>query len=674
MIDLRNHFHIIESLSELPNLKNRDEIFCDIESKRVFNHEIGGLYVFKGDKICGFSITADDIKDIWYIPVRHTSDAANNLPVLNVMDWARDILQSCKEWINHNVKFDAMFFDVGDNVEFKCKLICTIMLSKLYYSDRMNYGLKSLGKDWLDYDTGSTDRVAAYLASIKSKSYADVPIKLLGEYANDDVCMNRQLYRFLQKEMLERIESTAKDDGTNKQGDLVRSNIETEIALTPVLFDMEKDGLRINERECQLENLKAMKTIVHNSEKLEVLTGMEFTDSNACLQRILLQKFNLPILSTIIEKEDGRYIDTGRPSFDKDALALYKAHPLVTGNDKIKQVVNLISDYRKDSQFKSLFLDTFLELNVDGILHPSYNQCVRTSRLSCSRPNSQQQNARSKKLIHPDECCGFISNDYSQVEYRMIVHYCQIAAAIAAYNNDPTTDYHIWVAELLKILRKPAKQLNFGMAFGQGERSVTTTLMTNEKIMEGMGAVVNELINAGKLDVKFREAKFKELCKTHAKTAYRAYHTKLPEIRKTSNAARDVAAVRGFIFTAYGYRRYLPGNAARNAFNSIMQGSAAGIIKERMVALAPRYNSDSRKYGLKIKANVHDEVLNGVPLENLYNPDVHKYICDMLENTTIKFRVPILTGLGISKQNWCEAAQDERVDDADGNFVAGKLR
>lgn len=674
MINIRDNFHIIEDLSELPNLKNRKEIFCDIESQRVFDDEIGGMYVFKGDRICGISITADDIKDIWYIPVRHTNQNANNLPIKNVMDWARDILQSCYEWINHHVKFDAMFFDIGDNVEFKCRLICTVILSKLYYSDRMNYGLKSLCKDWLDYDIGSTDRVAKYKDSIKSKSYSDVPEILLGEYANDDVQMNRMLYRFLQKELQGRIESSLRDDGSNTQGDLVKNLIETEIKLTPVLFDMEKTGLHIDERECLTESLNALKSMVAANEQISKITGHEFTNSNSCLQEILLNQFKLPILSTIIEKEDGVYIDTGRPSFDKDAMALYLAHPSVTCNENIRQVVNLISDYRTDQQFKSLFLDTFLRLNVNGVVHPSYNQAVRTGRLSCSKPNSQQQNARSKKLIHPPPSHGFLSNDYSQIEYRMIVHYCNILAAIEAYNKDPKTDYHKWVAELLQILRKPAKQLNFGMAFGQGEKSVTNALMTNEQIMEGMGSIVNKLVAEGQLSESFREAKFKELCKKHAKDSYRAYHTKLPEIRKTFKKAADVAQVRGFIFTAYGRRRYLPGNASRNAFPSIMQGSAADIMKERLVAISPRYNSESKRLGIILSANVHDELLNAVPLDNLYSPDVHSYICDTLENTTVKFKVPILTGLGISKNNWAEAAQDERINDEQGNFVAGKLR
>lgn len=670
------NFHIIETVAELPNLKNKKEIFCDVETKRVFQHkDIGGMYPWKGDKIAGIAISVDDEQDIWYVPVRHTRigttnkecpegiHVAENLPIKNVMQWAKEILTSCDDWINHNCKFDAMFFAVGDNVMFDCRLIDTLTLSKLYYSDRFGYDLKTLCNDWLEYDVDAQDRVKNFLASIKSKSYADVSIRLLGEYACDDVQMNRKLYRFLQKHLKDR-DLASGDVHCGLEPQL----IETEKLLTPVLFDMEYEGICIDKRACQIESYKSMRIMIRAAEQIEDATGREFTNSNACLKRILLEQYKLPILLTIIEKEDGHFVDTGRPSFAKDAMTLYKAHPAVTSNEKIKKIVDLISSYRVEQQFKSLFLDTFLSLHVNGIMHPNYNQCVRSGRLSCSRPNSQQQNTQSKKLILPHPGEGFFSNDYSQIEYRLTVHYCKIQSAIDAYTNDPHTDFHQWVADLFEIHRKPAKGLNFGVVYGQGKRGVVASLMTDPDIMEKMGTIVNNMVASGQLSEGLKQIKFQDLCKRHGEAAYNTYHQTMPEIRATSNTARDVAKIRGFVFTAYGRRRYLPGNAARKAFNTIMQGSSADIIKERMVALAPRYNSDSQAMGIRPRANVHDENLSGVPLDSLLDPRVQNYVCNMMEDTRIKFRVPIRTGLGISAKNWAEAANDETTL-ADGRTI-----
>ena len=584
MIDLPNNYHIVQDVSELPNLSNRAEIFLDIESKNVSRlKNIGGMYPWFGDKICGISVTADDLKEVWYVPIRHTVPMSinekcpegihipENLPVANVMAWASDIITSCRDWINHNVKFDAMFFAVGDDVMFNCRLIDTLTLSKLFYSERFNFKLKKLCADWLGYDTSNEDNLKIFLDSLASKkfeqSYSDAPIEMLGAYACDDVRMNRQLYRYLMEHFVDRDLQC----GEKYQG-LEPSLIEMEIKLTSVLFDMEYEGMRIDKTQCTIESYKALKLMVEGSERLEKLTGKPFTNSNTNLRYILLEKLGLPVLSTIREKEDGRYVDTGRPSFDKDAMKLYQNHPSVTCDPNIKEIIDLVSAYRVEAQFKSLFLDTFLNLNVDGVLHPSYNQSVRTGRLSCSRPNSQQQNARSKLLILPFEGEGFCSNDYSQIEYRLTVHYCNIIAAIEAYRNDPKTDFHKWVADLFGIKRKPAKGLNFGQVYGMGKNGVVNALMVDPDIMKLMGAKVNAMVASGSVSPSLKQIKFEELCRTHGESAYAKYHNTMPEIRTTSDAARDRAKDRGFVFTAHGRRRYLPGNAARKAFNTIMQG------------------------------------------------------------------------------------------------------
>jgi len=659
MIKIRENFYIVESVSELPNLSNRREIFCDVETKKVFDHpKYGGLYPWKGDKICGFGVSADDLKEIWYVPVRHTFIGSKNLPIEPVMKWIQDVLRSCESWINHFIIFDALMFDIGDNVQFDCRLIDTCILSKIYYSDRLEHKLKSLCKDWLDYDIRNSVRVEEYLQSIRSKNYADVPIDLLGEYCCDDVQMNRLLYRHLQ----------------NKMPEQVRGVQETETKLTPVLFDMEKRGLRIDPIECKKASVKALNTMIKSSSEISLLVGREFTNSNACIQDILIHQYKLPILSTIEEKEDGIAYDTGRPSFDKNAMALYAVHPMVTSDVKLNRLMKLIMKYRTEQQFKSLFLDTFLELHVDGVVHPSYNQCIRTGRMSCSRPNSQQQNKRSKILVKPHKDCGFISNDYSQIEFRWIVHYCKIEKAIRAYNEDPKTDFHQFVADILKIKRKPAKTQNFGMAYGMGKPKVVKRLTSNEDIIEIIGQIVNEMIEKGELDSKLRVIKFKELCKIHAENAYDQYHKEFPELRTTSRRATDTAKMRGFVFNAYGRRRYLPEKASRKAFNTIIQSVAADNMKERMVAISPRYNSESRRWGIEMAANVHDEDLKECPLDVLHDPKLHEFVCRTLESISIPCRVPILTGLGISPNNWAEAAGDETKRDDAGTIVAGKIR
>lgn len=658
MIELRKNIFIPETPSEFPDFSKAKELFLDVETERVFDHnKYGGLYPWKGDQICGIAATIDNNPNAYYLPFRHRLGDRNNLPEENVLRWAKDCITNCDDWVNHNVVFDAMMFAVGENIEFDCKLVDTLTLSKVHDSDRMGHSLKDLGRNWLDYDTTSETEITTYLKEIKSKSYADIPSDKLGEYAADDVLMNRLLYKYLQKNRAEGLEKIW----------------ETEILLTPILFDMEFEGLQIDPLECKKQSRSCLIKMIETATTIENIAEREWTNSNKCVYDILINQFGLPVLVTKKEKQGSRWVDTGKPTFDKDALTIYKIHPLVTSNSELVELVNAILIYRTESLHKSLFLDTFLELHdKNNIIHPSYNQVVRTARMSCSRPNAQQQNERSKKLIHPRKGYGFISCDYSQIEFRLIAHYINDQQIIDAYNKDPNTDFHQWVSDLLHVKRKAGKTLNFGMAYGAGEIKVTKELSNNPDIIEEVSKKVEEFILAGKLEHSETRETFERLCKEHASKCYFAYHEKIPGIKATARRAASTCKYRGYVFNAYGRRRYLPEKASYRAFNTIIQGCAMDIMKEGMIKLSPRYNKKSKNYGIRLAVNVHDDCTTEVPLQELLNPELHSYIRNILENPSIKFRVPILTGLGISPNNWGEAAGDT-IKDNSGVIVAGRI-
>jgi DNA polymerase-1 len=280
--------------------------------------------------------------------------------------------------------------------------------------------------------------------------------------------------------------------------------------------------------------------------------------------------------------------------------------------------------------------------------------------MSAKRPNSQQQNERSKRLIYPREGYGFISCDYSQVEYRLIAHYIKDKNLIDAYNNDPKVDFHQWVADMMHVTRKVGKTLNFGMAYGAGERKVIGDLTSNPDIIKEISEEVNRLIDAGEVAVENRNGAFKSLCKDHASRAYRKYHEKVPLLRQTSDDASYACKLRGFIFNAYGRRRQLPSKLCYKAFNSLIQSCAMDLIKERMVSLSKRFNKKMRDWDIRIAANVHDEVLFECPLSIIDNPEVREYIVKELESPSYQFRIPFTTDFGIGSKSWAEAAYDNK--------------
>ena len=650
MLSLKPCYNLITSAKELPYYKGKTitNLYMDFESKNIFGIECegdtdkkiaerksqGGLYPFGGDRIAGIAVTIDDDKQGYYIPVRH--EYGSNIDLEDVRKWLSFMTSTAENWVNHNVVFDATFLH-AEGIEFQCNLVDTLTLSKTIDSDRITYGLKPLTVEWLGYDNDSVDRVAEYLRASKSKDWSTVPPDLLGEYALDDVFRNRLLYKYL----------------IANRPDSLKGIWETEIKMSSVLYDMEVDGLKVDVTKCKVESLKALRKVIAATTRLSMFADDEFRDSSQMLYDILIGKLELPVVATIKEKgENGREYDTGRPCFDKEALAIYAVHPEVIVNPEAIQIVKDIKTYREETQFLSLYSDKFLALaDENDVIHPKYNQIVRTGRMSCSRPNIQQQNDRSKKLIIPEEGFGFVSRDYSQIEFRLIVHYINDLQAIEAYQKNPKTDFHQWVSELLHVKRKAGKQINFGMAYGAGKRRVTAGLTSNPDVIDE----ISEVMKGMEVPSGERTSLFNQMCAERASEVYDLYHERLPGIKATAYRASDTCKFRGYVFDAYGRIRHLPRSASHKAFNSIIQGCAMDIMKDAMVRLSPRYNELSKAFGIKLRANVHDEDLMTVPSELLNDARLLGHIDGILEHPSVEFRVPILCDGGQSTLNWSSA-------------------
>lgn len=640
--------NIVEKATELPSFVGVHQLYMDGETThfdkngdRKGKDRNGAFRPYQGDRLCGVAVLRDDEPEATYVPIRHT-DKSINIPMEHVRPWLKEAVTLPNEWINHNVKFDAHFC-AQDGAEFQCELTDTLTEAKMHDSERFGHGLKDLVPAWCGVPMDEVDAVKAFLEGAKTTDYARVPYDILGPYAGDDVIGNRHLHQYLLANKPEQIEDVW----------------ETERKLTQVLFDMERRGLRIDKGECQRELLLSLKKLILSAEELESLTGKEYIDSPNHLFDLFIVQLGLPILSytTRWDKETRKKVVSTSPSFDKDALALYSIHPQVLHNEQAKKTVELVQQFRKESTFKSLFLETYLDRADDnGYIHPSYNQLVRTGRMSSSGPNSQQLNKRAKKLIHPDEGEAFKDYDASQIEFRIIVHYINDLSAIQAYREDEKTDFHNWVSELCQIHRDPAKNVNFAMAFGAGKRRVLNMLRNDPSVMAEVGAMVREMIECGKIPERSSNKEYLHLCMEKSKEIYQIYHERLPGIKRCSAKATKSCSRRGFSFNAYGRRRHLGSSGAYKAFNTVVQGTAMDYIKTRMVALSPRWNSWTRENGIELRANVHDAILFSGLIETMRNEDVGREILRVLQvQEPVVFKVPFFWNGGFSTETWADA-------------------
>lgn len=664
MININSKMRIVEVESELPDFRGCKDLFLDLETKNNTEHledgafkEYSGFYPYKGDRIGSFAVTGDNCPEVYYVPMRHVN--GNNIDLKICLRWLQDHMSSCKNWVNHNVKFDALFLHC-EGIRIKCELVDTLTLSKVHDSDRLGHSLKDLCRNWLKMPMDEELIVQSRLKAQRTRDYMRIPIDIMGKYACMDVFGNRVLYKFLL---------------AIRPSDLIPI-WDMEIKLSSVLFDMEIEGLKINKRSMHKELFNSLHTSDELHVKLEDLTNREFRDSNKWIADVLINELGLPILKTIKERIlTGGKRDTGRATFDKDALLLYKIHPKVINDDRAAEIINALMEYRLESQFQSLYCVPFSLLKDDNdVIHPRYNAVVRTGRMSSSMPNIQQQNKRSKKLIMPHEGYAFISADYSQIEFRLIVHYIKDQDAIDAYNKDPNTDFHQWVMDLIGTSsRRAAKIVSFGACYGQGKLGVTTQLAGNPDVIESITEELKEAIKNGEIEQSKANLEFESRCRKRGNDLYNTFHSRLPGIKLMAGAASSKCNSQGYVTTAYGRRRHLPKSMLFRAFNSCIQGTAMDIIKEAMIKLSPRYNEFSRQIGLKVSINVHDEVVSMVPEDRMLDPEVHKHIINILESPSVKFTVPIKTSLGVSKKSWYEASSDETIRDSTGEIIAGKI-
>lgn len=631
MITFPNGGRLVQDVSELPDLRGARRLYGDFETTSG-DDTLDALNPWHHCWTAGIAVTADDRPGAWYVPVgcRH----GGNLPISAVQDWWSDVLDSCERWVNHHAKFDAHVSANSMGVLCERPLVCTIVRAKLLDSDRMGHGLDALSADWLREDISKYEAaMRPYLH--KCKDFGNIPVDVIGEYGCQDVMTNRRLDRYINERMPEECAMIA--------------GIEEE--LTSILFRMERRGFCVNPTELMQRELMAYARMNQLDEELRTIVGRRFRPhvNEDCFD-VLCNQYGLPILGWTQGDEDDPLEERGNASFDKAAMAAYAVHP-----DAPEGLVDRIVEFRKLNTLCSFFYVPYQRLHVNGVMHPEHNQMVRTGRLSAKEPNSQQLTPGVKSLIHPREDMAFLASDDSQVEYRVIAHVIENREIIEAYQRDPDTDFHQWMADMLtetmgvEVGRKPAKTMNFLSGYGGGKKKFLKALERDKNLVGGLPP---------------------EERRRRAERAYDAYHALMPELKRTSRRAGAVAASRGYIRNGYGRRRNLPLSRAHVAFNTVCQGWAADMMKDRMVQLSRVLPDDWH-----MLMQVHDELVLEVPAEvagemhteviekkevRLQRPrdwESLRWLQDVMETPRVPLRVPMRVSVGISTTDWRAASK-----------------
>jgi len=498
----------------------------------------------------------------YYIPLR-SPDPSKHLAASHVIAALKPLLEDpSKPKAAHNLKFDLLVLrnagiDVrGIDIPGSCD---PMVASYLIDSSRSSHSLDALSLALLGRGKQSINELIG--TGKAQRTFDCVAIDLATPYAAADAELTLELTQVMLPQL--------------KAMGLTSLFNDVEMPLVEVLADLEWAGIKVDPVELERQRGRLSKRIDAIITELDTLfigaVGRRVDpDSPKQLSAAL---FNGPDDATPgLGLKSSKKTKTGS-STDAEVLEKLAEDPEIT-----TPIPNLILEYRQLSKLVSTYLIALREaINPKtGRVHARFNQTVAaTGRLSSSDPNLQNIPIRSdlgreiRKAFVAEPGKLLISADYSQIELRLLAHLSRDAALIEAFQRGD--DIHAAVAaqihgvaqdQVTREQRNGAKMVNFGIVYG------VTAFGLARRLGIGNDAAA-EIING--------------------------YKKRFAGITTFLQECVEQAKRQGYVETMLKRRRIIPdidsnipnrrALAERTAINSVVQGSAADLIKLAMIDL-----------------------------------------------------------------------------------------
>ncbi len=464
----------------LPNLSNSSVIALDVETWDPDLDEMGPGWARGSGHLVGISL-GDDKGGRWYFPIRHEIEPEMNWDAEVVLLWLKQTLCNPKQpKVGANIIYDiGWLWHEGIHVQGP---LFDVQYAEALLDEAAPVALEVLGQKYLDEGKESnllyqwcSDYYSGPVTGKQRKNIYRAPPRLVGPYAESDADLPLRIiakqWPLLQKEGLMDI-------------------FIMECELIYLYLEMRFEGVSVNvpyaeELSVQLETREG-----EFQSELDRLAGFGVnTNSGDHLAKV----FNQEGLSYNYTKPSKSF-PRGKPSFTKDFIATVN-HPVGALIREIKTHQKLRSTF-----VESYILNSHVNGKVYGQFHPLRGESygTRSGRYSSSNPNLQNIPSRDeilapmiRGLFIPDpHHVAWRKYDYSQIEYRFMVHFAVGRAgdrARAMFNANPDLDYHDFAQKLIldetgmHIERKPIKNINFGLIYGMGADTFSKQLGMSKK-------------------------------------------------------------------------------------------------------------------------------------------------------------------------------------------------
>jgi DNA polymerase I-like protein with 3'-5' exonuclease and polymerase domains len=641
----------------LPDLSQETEVAIDTETKDDLLGKGKGPGFFRGTSssgfVCGISVAWR--QQAVYIPLHHNG-RRNYFERDRIKRWIRSLAaQNHTRFIFHNFQYDWGWLQAEFGVEPPALLDDTMAMASMVNENLPEYSLEYLCQ-W----QGLPGKDEALLHSIASlfkiqpkdikKYMSEYKPEYVGPYAEQDALSTLNLAQKLRPLLAE--------EGLEEAYQIERD-------LLPITLKMKQHGVRINKikTESIIAEIKKRTDddIYLLSTKLKEKVEIKHIRSSRWLYRQFIdQGLGEPPRTAKSETHEQ-----GQASFEKNFMANHD-----------NWFPRLVHKIKHQTDMADKFLQTFIidHAHKDRV-HPTINQFrsemggARSHRFSYSNPALQQMPSRDddwapliRSCFIPEDGEEWCSIDYRQQEYRLIVFVAEVMkcrgahAAAQRYRHDPNTDFHDYVAQITRLPRRRAKDVNFAKAYGAGVSKFA--LMTG--LDQEEAATVMEQYDRELPFVKEVAGRFTNLASNRGyirlidgarshfnlmEPVYRDYNREW-EARK-KNSKIDTSPC---IPEEYTRRKNDPDHPwygererrafCHKAFNRMIQGSAARQTKKAMV--------DIVKAGFMPLLQMHDELAFSLKDRK------HAYILsEIMQSAAPTVTIPMTTDIEFG-QSWGE--------------------
>jgi DNA polymerase-1 len=389
-----------------------------------------------------------------------------------------------------------------------------------------------------------------------------------------------------------------------------------EMDVLGALCDMELAGAYIDEKQLQILSEQITADLENAKAKAFKVAGEAFSINSVPTKQLLLfggdnprLKPNLKFRNSLTPKgkelvKAGKDVTYNAFSVSSDALEPFRGKDelvdaLLEYQDLNKLMTTYVTPYTggtitRTTNGKERLVEKD-SLLINGRVHTKFNaHGADTGRFSSSEPNLQNipssgdygKLVRNLFIAPPGH--KLVVADYSQIEPRIIAAFSRDQRLVDNYLTGG--DIYTTIGDTMGVERKVGKMLVLAISYGVGP----------DKIASSIGCTMKE---AQDLMNRF-EAKFSAIKKYKASVIRRAKeHKPIP-----------------YASTIFGRRRYIPdlkskeyrliSRAERQAFNTVIQGSAADIMK---LALVRAHSCFIDEPSVSLILTVHDELVTVTP-------------------------------------------------------------